>query len=376
MTANLSQRMAAAGVLGLAALALGPAAWAHHEIAGKFDMKSSMELTGVITKVDWRNPHVHLLINVTQGGQTLNWAVEMESPSILEMDGWRKGDLEPGETVVVKGPRARDGSRQVWGADVRYKDNLTEVFPAKLAISRSPLAPRPAPRWPDGHAALGAIPGGSDGFWTDPSKTAMVENGVVVGMDEWGLLNNIEDAAKVAPMQPWALELYKHRQSRELRDDPMYLNCKPPGGPRQYQSKLGFQLIEDRERQRVFVLMGSGNHNYRIIYTDARQQVGQVGGDDDNPLYFGRSDGKWDGDTFVVDTLGFNEDFWFTNGGLPHTSLLHLTERFTRTDMDTLRYEVQVNDPGAYTRNWSASWTLRWNGGATLPSHFCQNNRP
>jgi hypothetical protein len=55
---------------------------------------------------------------------------------------------------------------------------------------------------------------------------------------------------------------------------------------------------------------------------------------------------------------------------------LHLIERFTRTDFDTLRYEVQVDDPGAYTRNWSASWTLKWNGGAALPSHFCQNNRP
>jgi len=73
--------------------------------------------------------------------------------------------------------------------------------------------------------------------------------------------------------------------------------------------------------------------------------------------------------------VGFNEDFWFTQGGLPHTDLLHLRERFTRTDLDTLRYEVQVEDPGAYTRNWSASWILKWNGGASLPTHFCQNNR-
>jgi hypothetical protein len=177
-------------------------------------------------------------------------------------------------------------------------------------------------------------------------------------------------------MQPWALAIYRNRQSRQLRDDPMFINCKPPGGPRQYQSRLGVQLIEDRERQRVFVLMGSGNHNYRIIYMDGRSQVGQVGGDDDNPLYFGRSAGKWEGDSFVVDTRGFNEDFWFTNGGLPHTDLLHLTERFTRTDHETLRYEVTVDDPGAYTRSWSASWNLKWIGGAILPSHFCQNNRP
>jgi hypothetical protein len=188
-------------------------------------------------------------------------------------------------------------------------------------------------------------------------------------------LTNLADAEKVAPMQPWALGVYRHRQERQLRDDPMYLNCKPPGGPRQYQSRLGVEFVEDRARQRIFVLMGSGNHNYRIVYMDQNRKAGLVTGDDDNPLYFGRSSGKWEGDTLIVDTIGFNEDFWFTNGGLPHTSQLHLVERFTRSDFDTLRYQVQVDDPGAYTRTWSAGWTMKWNGG-TVPFYFCQNNRP
>ena len=86
--------------------------------------------------------------------------------------------------------------------------------------------------------------------------------------------------------------------------------------------------------------------------------------------------GKWEGSTFVADTRGFNEDFWFTNGGLPHTDQLRLVERFTRVDLDTMRYEVTVEDPGAYTRPWSSGWTLRWVGGETLPVHFCQDNRP
>ncbi len=138
----------------------------------------------------------------------------------------------------------------------------------------------------------------------------------------------------------------------------------------------GVQLIQDRERRRVFVLMGSGNRNYRIIYLDGRDHVGQVGGDDDNPLYYGRSVGRWEGDTLVADTRGFNEDFWFTAGGLPHTSQLRLIERFSRPDLDTLRYEVTIEDPGAYTRAWTASWNLHWVGGRELPAHFCQHNRP
>ena len=75
------------------------------------------------------------------------------------------------------------------------------------------------------------------------------------------------------------------------------------------------------------------------------------------------------------ETTGFNEDFWFTNGGLPHTDQLSLVERFSRPDYDTLRYEVTVDDPGAYTQPWSSAWELRWVGGEELPVYFCQDNR-
>jgi hypothetical protein len=156
----------------------------------------------------------------------------------------------------------------------------------------------------------------------------------------------------------------------------MFLNCKPPGGPRQFQQPFGVQFLEDRERRRIFVLLGSGNSNFRLIYLDGRGHLGQIGGDDDNPLYYGRSVGKWEGDTLVLDTRGFNEDFWFTNGGLPHTEQLRLIERFSRPDFDTLKYDVTIDDPGAYTRQWSSGWTMRWVAGQELPRHLCQDNRP
>ena len=156
---------------------------------------------------------------------------------------------------------------------------------------------------------------------------------------------------------------------------PGFLNCKNPGAVRQFQTPYGVQFVEDAARQRIFVLIGGGNRNYRIIYMDGREQQGQVQGDDDNPLYYGRAVAHWEGDTFVVRTTGFNEDFWFTNGGLPHTDQLSLVERFSRPDYDTLRYEVTVDDPGAYTQPWSSGWELRWVGGEELPVYFCQDNR-
>ena len=239
-----------------------------------------------------------------------------------------------------------------------------------------PLASRPTPRWDDGQPRLGPLAGGIDGYWAFPSSTALVQTGANVEMNEFGQLANINDAGRVAPLQPWAQKLYEYRQGRQLRDDPTFLNCKPPGGPRQYQQPQGVQLIEDRRTDRVFVLVGSGNRNFHILFLDGRDPVGQVGGDDDNPLYYGRSVGEWDGDTLVIETTSFNEDFWFTNGGLPHTDQLTLTERFTRPDFDTLTYEVTVDDPAAYTRAWTSSWDLTWVAGKELPMHFCQENRP
>jgi hypothetical protein len=349
---------------------------AHHPIQAKFDTQTNISLDGIVTLVDWQNPHVHVFVNVTQNGVTENWAIELESPIELKASGWDRTSLMPGDRIEVQGPAARNGTRQVWANSMVLSGTGRQVYVAKDTAPVRPLVPRPTPRWPDGQVALGATPAIGDGYWGYPDQVALVEDGVNVNMDKYGQLQELADAAKVAPMQDWALGLYRHRQQRNLQDDPIYLNCKPPGGPRQYQSDLGIKILEDRPGQRVFIMMGSGNHNFRIIYLDGREQAGRVSGDDDNPLYYGRSVGHWEGDTLVVDTTGFNEDFWFSNGGLPHSSLLTLHERFSRPDLDTLHYEVTVEDPGAYTRNWTSSWNLQWVGGQELPVHFCQDNRP
>lgn len=348
---------------------------AHHEILAKFDDSKRTTLSGVVTLVDWRTPHVHVFVNVRDArNNDVNWAIELESPIDLQQSGWNAQSVKPGDAVRVEGMAARDGTRQVWStsfvlaATGRQVLNVTPRTPPKASG-------QPTPRWADGRPRLGAAPRAS-GYWSFPSAPGLVENGVAVAMNTHGLLRNVAEASKVAPLQRWALTLYTERQQRFLRDDPGYLHCKPPGGPRQFQSSYGVQFLEDRNRERIFVLVGSGNNNFRIIYTDARAHVGQVSGDDDNPLYYGRSVARWEGDVLVADTRGFNEDFWFTNGGLPHTDQLRLVERFTRVDLDTLRYEVTVEDAGAYTRPWSSGWTMRWVGGETLPVHFCQDNRP
>ncbi len=355
-------------------LAFAGGAFAHHPIEAKFDPSKEQKLSGVVTAVDWRNPHAHVFFNVIGANREVaNWAIELESPVMLEQSGWSRESLQPGDAVTVEGIVARDGTRQIWGESVVLTATGRQVLKPRDVQPIAPESARPAPRWPDGKVRLGADANG--GYWSFPTATVLVESGVNVRVAADGLLANVADAAKVAPLQPWALGLYRHRQSRQLRDDPMFINCKPPGGVRYLQSPFGVQIVEDRERERMFMLLGSGNHNYRIIYLDGRDKTGNVRGDDDNPLYYGRGIGRWEGDTLVVETTGFNEDFWFSNGGLPHTDRLKLTERFSRPNLDTLHYEVTVDDAGAYTRPWSSAWDLRWVGGEELPEYLCQENR-
>jgi hypothetical protein len=303
----------------------------------------------------------------------LNWAVELESVVDLQKAGYTRDTVKPGDALAVEGPVARNGSRQIWGNTVTLAGRRIFNVPDDSAAPR--VTGGTVPRWPDGKPRLGPVTGTS-GYWARPSSFLMTETGVNVRANKNGLLASIGDAPRVAPFMPWALDLFRLRQQNRLADDPQFLYCLPPGGPRQFQGAMGVQFIEDKDRNRIFVFVGSVNRNWRLIYLDGRDQVGQDrNGDADNPLYYGRAVGKWEGDTLVVDTKGFNDKFWMSNGGLPHTDKLHLVERFTRSDLNTLKYEVTIDDPGAYTRTWKSSWDLQWMANEELPVFYCQDNR-
>jgi hypothetical protein len=353
------------------ALAAAMPLFAHHELRAEFDESKPVTLRGVVSRFEWNNPHALLYIDVTDAsGAVTNWAVEWASPLDLRKAAWTREIVKVGDAVTVEGWPARDGSKLASGRSMLLAGGkrLSEPREADLAPARA--AAQPTPRWPDGHPRLGVVPGQS-GYWANPSASSLVDSTAgKIPMDSDGLLAHPADAAKVAPFEPWAKGLYEYRQQTLLKDDPM-LACLPPGGPRLFQVAHGVQFLEQPERKRIFVLSGGGNRNWRLINLDGRALPHS---EDVTPTYFGYSSGHWEGDMLVVEANAFNERFWFSNGGLPHTESLHLTEKFSRPDFNTLKYEVTVDDPGAYTRPWSSSWTLRWVADQDIQEYFCQDD--
>jgi Family of unknown function (DUF6152) len=335
-----------------------------------YDTERRVTLKGAVTRIDWVNPHAYFFVSVRDTlGTVMNWAVEFGDPLDLEKNGWKRNSLHIGDTVTVEAIPARGQSKQALAASVVLDRTGQKLFVTPQARASAP-ARQPAPRWPDGQFRLGPPPG-KKGYWGAASANALVENTAGrIPMDREGLLRNLSDAARVAPFQPWAKALYEYRQRTLLKDDPLP-RCLPPGGPRQFQTPNGFQFVEQRELGRILVLLGGGDRNWRVIYTDGRP-LGQA--DEAVRGYYGTSVGHWEKDTLTVDSIGFNERFWMSAGGLPHTEALHLVERFSRPDFQTLKYEVTVDDPRTYTRPWTGGWTVSWVPDEDLQEYFCEEN--
>ena len=87
---------------------------AHHSFAAEFDANQPITLKGVVTKLEWMNPHIYLYIDVKdESGKVVNWGVEGAPPNTLYRQGWRKDSLKPGDVVTVDAYRAKDGSSTV-----------------------------------------------------------------------------------------------------------------------------------------------------------------------------------------------------------------------------------------------------------------------
>jgi hypothetical protein len=206
---------------------------------------------------------------------------------------------------------------------------------------------RPAPRRPDGRVSLGPAPG-EKGLWVGGITSLRLPEGQQV------------------PYQPWARGVAQDRRQNQLEP---HTRCKPSGGPRQFLTPYGVEMVEMDDLKKIFIVDLGGPQTYRVIHIDGRPHPKDL-----VPSYYGHSIGRWEGDTLIVDTVGFNEKFWLDRGQTVHTEKMHLIERFTRLDMNNMRYQATFDDPGAYTAPWTGEFDIRWLPGDELFEYVCQDN--
>lgn len=140
---------------------------------------------------------------------------------------------------------------------------------------------------------------------------------------------------------PWAQKITRERQENFAKDIPSS-HCLPLGVT---FTGLIFPM-KMVQTPTLLVIMDEANPT-RQVFLDGRGHPKNL-----NPSFMGHSVGHWEGATLVVDTVGLNDQTWIDIGGLPHTEMLHVMERYRRTDLGHLETEITIDDPGAYKNTW------------------------
>jgi hypothetical protein len=173
------------------------------------------------------------------------------------------------------------------------------------------------------------------------------------------------------PMTPWAEAKFKstkapHTGGYTGESDDTTLQCFPPGVPRIYLFNFPMEIMVVPGR--VLIVHEFG-HYIRQIWTDGRPHPKNL-----NPSWMGDSIGKWEGETLVVDTIGFNDKTWLDQVGHPHSDALHLTELIHRISPELLQIDFTFDDPKAYTKPWTGTKQFKLRSDWQISEYVCEEN--
>ena len=193
----------------------------------------------------------------------------------------------------------------------------------------------PAPRTPDGRPDL-------TGLWTTADREVL-----------FNLARTLDPSA--VEMTPWAAAIQKQRESREHVDDPVGY-CLPHGTPRILFTDGGFKILTTPSVT-AFLHEAGAYSTFREVFTDGRPfpEIAE-------PTWFGYSIGRWDADTFVVESTGFRDRGWLdTEKGRPHSDALLVIQQFRRVDFGHMDVTITIDDAKAYLKPWTirAAFVLR-----------------
>ncbi len=273
-----------------------------------------------------------------QPGQkvTLTWSTENPSAVTIDPDPGRvtpRGamQLSPARTttytLTVRGPNNQVLTRAL-------TVNVAGTTPAPENAAAGAAAKKEVARTAAGHPDFSGVynfGGGGGG-----------------GGGRGGRGANAQAAPAGPELKPGA---EKYKVVRPAEDTGQYSDCMPLAGPQAFSVPYQFQIVESGDH--LAILFGYPG-TFRVVSMD-----GSPHPPDPDPTWMGDSIGHWEGDTLVVDTVGFNDKTEIN--GYRHTDALHITERFRRTELDTLQYEATIEDPNVFVKPWTLSraFTLR-----------------
>jgi len=226
----------------------------------------------------------------------------------------------------------------------------------QIQVGGSPVVPdsevnsRPIPRLPDGTIDI-------TGPWVGGGSNGNIERDGGLKPGE-------------LPLLPWAKEL----MSKRLEKDEPYTACLPMSVPRVNPYPWKFALsYTSKGLSHIYVLHETGDAGaHRVVYMDGRPHP-----QDPIPTWWGHSTGKFEKDTLVIDTVGYNDKFWFDSRGTPHTEQLHTVERWTRINYGRITNDFLLDDPGAFSKPVNLKFTGRLlrpdlkTGGGDLMEFIC-----
>lgn len=233
---------------------------------------------------------------------------------------------------------------------------------AKQASAAKAAATK-VPRTPDGKPDLNGVwQGGSNRIGTWEQANGGGGTNATTGQISPFAVRTPQEKA---PYQPWAAEKVLESFNRRGIDDPM-ARCLSPGVPR--TTTMGLFPMQIVQTPSTVVMLFEVFHVFRVIPINAKHP------DDLEASFMGDSVGHWEGDTLVVDAIGFNDKTWLAGTGTFHSDKLHVVEKFTRKDENTIAYEVTMEDPAVLTKPWTVQSTMMLRSGTRLREYECVEN--
>lgn len=338
----------------LAVSCLAPGiSFAHHSVAGFFDPGNRMEIEGVLTKVRWRNPHTVFQIEATdEAGEVTTWTIESGALGVLRSRGLAREFVQVGDRIRIYGDMSLRSRPEMFARNILLS-NGKEVM---MTNGSSP------------HFTSQGTGGMLESEYDDELIAAAQKNADRI-FRVW--TTNIEvrsdsGSRLFSGQLPLTADAAAKRSEYDASDEAL-LGCTSWSMPRLMANPLPMEFHRDGDK---IVLQFEENDSVRIIHLQAEHS-----GVPDESSIFGYSTGRWDGETFVVETTNITPDR-FDNSGTPFSEDMHLLERFTASDDGSrLEYQITVTDTKTFKETLESGRHWDWRPEIVVGAYDCDQDQ-